>query len=358
MMVGLYKSFMKKKILIISTGRADFFLLKYLNLFLKKKFNSQIYLIGDSSNLNYNKKCALLNYKKKNYKELIENIRLSLKYSENKIRSFNPNAILVLGDRYELIGPVFAAFFKKIKIFHLHGGEISKGSLDNNIRNFIESFSTYHFVAHNNAKMNLIKKNINKKNIHIVGSVGLDLVSNYKFSSKEYLEKKYKISFNKFTILLSFHPVTFLNDYGKLEFDNLISYLCELNNVDILYTKSNSDTYSNYFNNKIKSLVKRKNFFYFNSLGEDYFSFVNYSDLIIGNSSSNIIEIPQFNKHVINYGTRQKGRYCSKSVIHIEKDIHKYNIFKLLKNKNKYHANPYCSKNTCKKIINIIEKNI
>ena len=56
---------MKKKILIISTGRADFFLLKYLNLFLKKKFNSQIYLIGDSSNLNYNKKCALLNYKKK-----------------------------------------------------------------------------------------------------------------------------------------------------------------------------------------------------------------------------------------------------------------------------------------------------
>ena len=357
-MVGHYKLSMKKKILIISTGRADFFLLKYLNLFLKKKFNSLIYLIGDSSNLNYKKKCALLNYKKNNYKELIQNIRLSLKYSENKIRSFNPSAILVLGDRYELIGPIFAAFFKKIKIFHLHGGEISKGSLDNNIRYFIESFSTYHLVAHKNAKMNLIKKNINKKNIYIVGSVGLDLVNNYKFSSKEYLKKKYKISFNKFTILLSFHPVTSLNDYGKLEFDNLISYLSELNNMNIIYTKSNSDTYSNYFNNKIKSLVKKKeNFFYFNSLGDDYFSFVNNSDLIIGNSSSNIIEIPQLNKHVINYGMRQKGRYCSKSVIHIEKDIHKYNIFKLLKNKNKYQTNPYYSKNTCKKIINAIEKN-
>ena len=123
--------------------------------------------------------------------------------------------------------------------------------------------------------------------------------------------------YEKKNILVTYHPVTNSEDYGFNEFRNLISFLKKQKKTNIFFTYPNKDIYAYQFRKTIKDLKNRKNFYVFESLGIlDYFSLVKQMDVVMGNSSSGIIEIPSLKIPVINIGDRQKNRYCSKSVIH------------------------------------------
>ena len=221
--------------------------------------------------------------------------------------------------------------------------------------------SKYHFVATNKSKLNLIKFGINKRNIFCIGAPGLEGIKK-EIKSYKYLENKYKFKFWKKNILVSIHPETL----SKNSLNNLQVLLESLNNIsDIKYilTSPGADPEGLKMQNKIKKFIKgKKNFIFFNSLGHsDYISFLNICDLMVGNSSSGIIEAPSLKKISIDLGNRQLGRERAFSVksekFHKQKIINSINL-NLKKKLKKNLVNPYFISNHPSDLFLKILKNV
>ena len=150
--------------------------------------------------------------------------------------------VIVLGDRYETYAFVIAAFFLRIKIAHIHGGELTGGSFDDSIRHSISKLSNFHFVTHKDYKRRLIQLGEDKKTIFLVGSLGVQNFINSTKTSKIEIFKKYKIPENKKVILVTFHPETNSNIPIKKQIDILISSLKFFKNIYFIFTYNNLDT--------------------------------------------------------------------------------------------------------------------
>ena len=134
------------------------------------------------------------------------NLDISKKF--NQLLEKNKFDILVvLGDRSETLFCSILALIHNIKIVHLHGGEVTKGAIDNEIRNAISQISNIHFVSHKEYK-NLINLGIDGNKIHVVGGLGASAIKKTKILSKKILEKKFKIKLNQKFLLVTYHPVT------------------------------------------------------------------------------------------------------------------------------------------------------
>tara|TARA_A100001011_G_C14273983_1_gene828287 strand:- start:556 stop:1665 length:1110 start_codon:yes stop_codon:yes gene_type:complete len=362
-----------KKIIFLTSGRGDYFLLSPLVSEIKNLKNNKIYFasIGDS-------------YFKKNKEDFINKIDFNLEKSKNKvtpiklilnlsliylnffrlIKKIKPNSICLLGDRSEILMPSIICFFLKIPLIHFYGGEISEGATDNYIRKIVSILSSYHLTAHKNSKNNLLKLGVPKNKIHVIGSLGIENFLKLKLLQKIEIEKKLNFVLKKKNILVTYHPVTNNKDYGLREFRNLISFLKKQKNTNIFFTYPNKDIFAYQIRKTINNFKNKKNFYVFESLGIlHYFSLVKQMDVVMGNSSSGIIEVPSLNVPVINIGDRQKNRYCSKSVIQcstnpkdLEKSLKKAYSRSFLSSIKKY-KNPYESKNVHKKIIIFLKKN-
>ena len=275
-----------------------------------------------------------------------------------------PDLIILLGDRFEILAACTAAYFHRIPVAHLHGGESTEGLIDEGIRHSITKMSHIHFVSTKKYKKKVIQLGESPKNVHLVGAIGIESIKKNKYLSKNFLEKKLKIKFSKKNILVTFHSVTLENNTSKTQFENLLFSLKKLKNTNIFFTKTNSDTFGRVINRLTDSFVKKNsNCFVFKSLGsQKYLSIVKFVDLVVGNSSSGIIEIPSFKIPTINIGDRQKGRVQASSTINckpISKDItrsinkaYSPKFKKKLSNLN----NPYDNGLTSLKIIKQLKK--
>ncbi len=198
-----------------------------------------------------------------------------------------------------------------------------------------------------------------KSNVYNVGSLSLENLKNFKFLTKKYLEKKIKIKFKKKLILINFFPESLKKDYGILNLKNLLNNLNKIKNTTIIFTLSSHDNGSDIINKIILNFVKLKdNAHVYKSLGKSkYFSLLKYTNLLIGNSSSGLIEFPFFKKPTINIGYRQLGREKASSVYNITSN--KKNIYKEINNllNKKYSKlyNPYYKKNTSTNVIKILK---
>jgi GDP/UDP-N,N'-diacetylbacillosamine 2-epimerase (hydrolysing) len=278
------------------------------------------------------------------------------------IKADKPDLFIVLGDRYEIFAVSLAAYISKIPIAHIHGGEITQGSLDDGFRHCISKMSNLHFVSHMNYKRRLVKMGENPKSIYNVGALGVENIYKTHFLNKEELEKFLKINLKKNILLVCLQP-----EVSKKLTINLVnetlSALKYCTDKSIVFTIPGADLYNDIIFKKIL-IFKRKNFncFLFKNLGSQKFlSFLKIADAIIGNSSSGIIEMPTFSKPTINIGARQKGRVKSNSIIDVlpKTSLIKKKIDFIYSSKfnNKNIINPYKKLNTSKKIISII-KNI
>ncbi len=229
--------------------------------------------------------------------------------------------IIVLGDRYEIFSAVQAAAFMKLKIVHIHGGEITEGVIDDNIRHAITKFSHLHFVANDQYKKRVIQLGEDPKTVFNVGAPGLDNIKNTKLLSKKNLENFFNIKFKDKIFISTFHPLIKISK-NESGIDHLLNALSEFSDVTIIFTFSNADAGSKKIISKINDFVKKKeNSFIFNSLGyKNYYSFLKLSDLVIGNSSSGIIEAPFLKTPTINIGDRQKGRLKASSIIDVREN--------------------------------------
>ena len=248
----------------------------------------------------------------------------------------------------------------KIKIAHIHGGEVTSGAFDDNIRHAITKFSNHHFATHKTYKKRLIQLGENPKNVYLVGSPGVENFKKYKLIDKEKLFKELSLNIEDKKILITFHPETYSDlDYEK-QIDIIIKSIKNFKKEQLIFTFNNSDPYGHIFLEKIKRYVKtNKNIKIFSSLGSlKYLSLLKNVDLVMGNSSSGVIEAPATKVPTLNIGTRQKGRVAYDSIINCELNSNKIQnaINKILYKKIKIKKNIIGNFNTSKLIYSKLNK--
>jgi GDP/UDP-N,N'-diacetylbacillosamine 2-epimerase (hydrolysing) len=278
------------------------------------------------------------------------------------IKKDKPDLFIILGDRYEIFSVSLAAYLNRVPIAHIHGGEITEGSLDEGFRHCISKMSNLHFVSHKDYKKRLIRMGENPKTIYNVGSLGVENIYTTNFLSRKELQKSFKINLYKNILMVCLHPEITKAKTIKL-INQTLSALKYYNNKSIIFTMPGADLHNDLiFKNILKFINKKSNCFLFKTLGsQKYLSFLKIADVLIGNSSSGIFEMPTFKKPTINIGDRQKGRIKSNSIIDIRpsKFLIKKKIDHIYSKKlNKKNIKVAFKKlNTSKKIISIL-KNI
>ncbi len=275
-----------------------------------------------------------------------------------------PDMVVVLGDRYEIFSAVSVANISRIPVCHLHGGETTEGAFDENLRHSITKMSYLHFTSTEEYRKRVIQLGESPDRVFNVGAIGIENIKKMNLLSKEELERSINFKLDKKYAIVTFHPVTLENNTAKNQFKELLLVLDKIKDLKVIFTKANSDTDGRIINNMIDEFVltDKERFISFTSMGSlRYLSAIKYSDIVIGNSSSGIVEVPSFNKPTINIGDRQKGRIQAKSIINckpvkndIEKAIERALSDEFLEN-IKDVKNPYGDGNVSDKVIEKIK---
>ena len=233
-------------------------------------------------------------------------------------QKINPDLLIILGDRYEIFAVAAVAMIARIPIAHLHGGETTEGVIDEAIRHSITKMSYLHFTSNEIYRNRVIQLGEDPSRVFNVGAIIEDSIRTMKFIQKSQLEKDLGIKFDKKMALLTFHPTTLESNSSEEQFKNILEALNEFNDLKIIFTKANSDTNGRIINKMIDNYVLNnpQKCVAFTSLGQlRYLSTMMYCDVVIGNSSSGIIEAPILKKSTVNIGDRQKGRIQAESII-------------------------------------------
>ncbi len=368
----------KKRVCIFTGGRAEYGILRPLLTEIKKNKCLELKLVVSGMHMSREFGLTYKIIEKDGFKcdEKIEMILSSdtpvavsksvglglISFSEafNRIK---PDILILLGDRFETFSAATAAMISRIPIAHIQGGEMTYGAIDDHFRHAITKMSQLHFVTTNDYKKRVIQLGEHPRNIFNVGALNVDSMKKVKVLKKSEVEKRIKISLQKKTILVTFHPITLEKETAENYFKNVIEALDDFRECNIIFTKTNADTEGRIINSLIDEyIIYNKNAVSFISMGQElYISSLRYVDLVLGNSSSGIIETPTFKVPTVNIGDREKGRIMAKNIIncnYTKTDI-KRAISKGLsldfKKKIKYMKSPYDNGETAKKICKIMQ---
>jgi len=269
-----------------------------------------------------------------------------------------PDIFIVLGDRYETLAVCCAAANERIPIAHLYGGEATEGALDESFRHAITKLSYLHFTSTEDYRRRVIQLGESPDRVYNVGSLGVENVLHEPLLPRAELEEILDFSLEKPYAVITYHPVTLEHQTAQKQFVTILNVLEYQQNLSLLFTKANADEGGRVINKMIDSYVeKHNNATAFTSLGtQKYLSAVAYSSVVIGNSSSGIIEVPSLHVPTINIGDRQKGRIQAESIINCEpteKDFSEklaYAVSEESQQKAKSCTNPYGEGNTSERI--------
>ncbi len=358
----------KLKYLFVCGSRGEWgYIRPIINECIKQKINYGIVL---SNMVVIDRYGSLNNEIKKKYK-VIEEIDMSLEGSTHftMVKSLNiysisfietlkrekPQWVILAGDRGEQLMSSICCAFCYIPCAHIQSGERS-GNIDNTSRQALARFSHLHFAANKDAYNRLIRSGEEKKRVFNVGAPQLDEIKNKEYLRKEQLKKNYP-NIDSF-FLVVFHPITEEFKELKLYINNLCRALDSFKEQKV-WILPNNDAGSSIIR---ESLLKYRNSesVYFRNLSRfDYLGLLNSCKILIGNSSSGIIESPSFKKVSINIGNRQINRIQSELTINCDysTDNIKKSIRKGLNRKIKEIKNyPYGDGKSSKRILNILKK--
>jgi GDP/UDP-N,N'-diacetylbacillosamine 2-epimerase (hydrolysing) len=275
-----------------------------------------------------------------------------------------PDMLLVLGDRYEIFAAVSAAMIAGIPIAHAHGGEVTHGSIDDQMRHAITKMSCIHFVAAEEYRRRVIQLGESPESIFLVGGLGIDNIHNASLLSRTELELSMNYKFGKKNLLVTFHPSTANPGSAEGQMKEMLSALEALDDVNVVFTMPNADAEGRALFGMIESFVSRhpRTSVAYPSLGNiRYLSFMALADAVVGNSSSGLIEAPSLKTATVNIGDRQEGRLKAKSVIDCPPKASelKVAIKKVLSKEFQSTlssvVNPYGQAGASKKIIDVLE---
>lgn len=276
-----------------------------------------------------------------------------------------PDIVVILGDRYEALTAATAAMMARIPIAHIHGGETTEGAVDEAIRHSITKMSHLHFTATEAYRNRVIQLGEQPQNVYHVGALGVENVKAVSLLDRKSLEDAMQFTFSPPTMMVTYHPVTLENETAAEQFGNLLHVIERHKELQVIFTKANADPDGRIVNQMIDDYVEknRDRCEVYTSLGQlRYLSALQFCDLVMGNSSSGIIEVPSFGIPTVDIGDRQKGRVSADSVIHCgneEMDIERALVRAMsqeFRDSICGMRNPYEGNHTSKKIVELIEE--
>lgn len=369
---------MNKTICVITSSRADYGLLKLVIKEIAHDSLLTLKLVATGMHLSPNygntfqeiiqdgylidEKIEILT-EENSAKGVSESIGIGISKFADMFVAMKPDLILILGDRFEIFAAAVAAHVALIPIAHIHGGELTEGSLDDAFRHSITKMSQLHFVSTQEYARRVIQLGEHPSRVYNTGALGIDAASNLKLLEKNELETKLDFKFGKRNLLITYHTVSLESEYTRDQIQELLSALKELQETHLLFTLPNADPGSSIISTAINDFVaENRNAKAFTSLGQlVYFSCMALTDGVIGNSSSGILEAPFFRKGTVNIGERQLGRVQSESVINCS--ANRYNILSSIEmlyseefqKKLKVFENPYGLTGASKKIVEVLK---
>jgi UDP-hydrolysing UDP-N-acetyl-D-glucosamine 2-epimerase len=231
-----------------------------------------------------------------------------------------PDLLVLIADRYELLAPASVALALRIPIAHIEGGEISAGAIDDAVRNAITKMSHIHFTGTESARLRVIAMGEEEWRVHRSGAPSLDHLRRQTLFTREQLESRLQLDLGQPTTLLAYHPVTLLRDTTE-EADALFAALESLPE-QILFCYPNVDAGSRALIERTRSFLSggKAGRLFVNLDSLTYWSLLRQVDLLLGNSSSGIMETPSFALPTVNVGLRQEGRERARNVLDASAD--------------------------------------
>ncbi|OOF64406.1 UDP-N-acetylglucosamine 2-epimerase [Rodentibacter sp. Ppn85] len=272
------------------------------------------------------------------------------------------DAVMVLGDRYEMLSVATAAAMHNIPLIHLHGGEQTLGNYDEFIRHCITKMAKLHLTATEVYRKRVIQLGEAPETVHNIGSLGAENGLSLTLPTKERLFSELNLQ-NKPYFMVAFHPETITGQSVEEQVEQLLLALDRFKqDYQFVFIGSNSDTHSDVIFTKIKSYTEENRFAFFTSVKpEEYLALIKYSKGLIGNSSSGLLETPSLKIGTVNIGKRQEGRVRGDSIIDVESNqtAIEQGIQKLLSDDFQaclpMMVNPYYQENSAEKAYYLIK---
>ncbi len=233
------------------------------------------------------------------------------------LRELSPHIIVLLGDRFELLGVAPAALMLRIPIAHIHGGETTEGALDEQVRHALTKLATFHFPATEAYKRRIIQMGEDPVRVFTFGAPGLDDLYHSALLTREELEARLEFDLSEPVALITYHPVTLEPGTAVTNLAALLRAV-ERAGLRAVFTKANADEEGRAVNHALAEFCAGapNRYRLFESLGAElYRSLMAHCSLMLGNSSSGLIEAPWFALPVVNIGERQRGRVRAANVI-------------------------------------------
>ena len=326
---------MNRKICVVTGTRAEYGLLRRLLLILKNDPQIELQLVVTGSHLSPSHGMTIDEIESDGFVPIA---KLSVDLSDDSklatvkamanvtsqiaetLSSLKPDVVVLLGDRYEILATAQAALILDIPVAHIHGGEITSGAFDDSIRHAITKMSSLHFVAAPEYARRVVQLGEQPGSVFNVGSLGVENALASELMNKSDLSKALNVELKNPILLVTYHPTTRSTMSVTEEIDQVLSALENFSYCTIVFTGVNADPCNAEVSTQIAKFVQRdpKLRSLHASLGQNkYLSLLNLCDVVIGNSSSGIIEAPAFGKPTINIGNRQDGRLRANSIIDV-----------------------------------------
>jgi UDP-N-acetylglucosamine 2-epimerase (hydrolysing) len=358
---------MKKKILFVTSTRADFGKLKSLIKITKKnkKFSAHIIVTGmhmmhtfgdTNTEITNFFKLNVIKFRNQRFKDNLDIVLTNtVKKFSKIIKKIKPDLIVIHGDRIESLGCALVGSLNYILTAHVEGGEIS-GNIDDTIRHAVTKLSHIHFVGNNKAKKRVLSMGEKKNSVFTIGSPDMDILLSKKLPTIKLVKKRYGIKFKNYAILL-WHPTTSRIYSLKKDTIKLINFVNDYNqNFVVIYP--NNDPGTEIILESYNKLLKNKKNRIFESLRfEQFISLLKNSKFIIGNSSSGIYEAPVLGVPTINIGDRQHRRLNTRAIKNLKvESLNKYSVDNFLNNYKQIKKKYFGDGNTAKRFIQTISK--
>ena len=368
---------MKRKIVVTTGTREEYGILRPILKLIQKSKKLELYLVVTGTHLSKKHGFTINEIKKDGFK-IFKTISMIPKKDTGYFISIalgkaiidfsdifykvKPDINLILGDRDEMLASSIAAYHMNIPNAHIHGGDKS-GGIDEYTRHAITKISNIHFTASKVSKKRIIKLGENSKYVFLTGSPSIDEIFSNKITNKNELEKKYNLKFNGDEILLLYHPVTTESELSEKNIKIILNAIMHLrkNTIAIL---PNNDAGSKKIYDYLKLFSRKYDFIklYASLPRQDFFGMLQNCGVLVGNSSSGVIEASYFEIPVVNIGKRQAGREkgaCVFDVKEISTNSIRIAISNAMRNTkpyNKFNKYIYGNGNASKKIVGLLEK--
>jgi len=322
----------KRKICVVTTSRADYGLLYWLmdairndtalvlqvvatGMHLSTEFGFTVQAI-EADGFIIDKKIEML-LSSDREEAAIKSTGIGLISFADALSDLRPDVLVLLGDRYELLSAAIAALIHKIPIAHIHGGEATRGAVDESIRHAITKMASLHFPATETYRRRIIQMGENPKHVFNYGAPGLDNLYKNQLMNRNDLQNHLGFDLSGTVAIVTYHPVTLESNTTGRQIDIILKAITQ-KKIKAIFTQANADIYGSIINKKIEafcSLNPHTARFHHNLGQIPYLSCIKNLDLMIGNSSSGLIEAPSFRLPVVNIGNRQSGRIKAENVI-------------------------------------------